>query len=345
MPRSRPRGRGGAGVPKARGVAARQDAREKVLNARDRRQDVRERYQDERELKQDERTKRQHERMDRQGDRRDPQDERQRGQDARERGQDERQRGQDERERGQDARQRGQDERQRESDQRELLLNERDYLRDLFVAVLGHDLRTPLSTIKLSAAGLRERGMLSGADARAVERIERAAGRMEVMTSQLLDLARARVAGGFQLERSRSDVVPLITELLEEFQALHPDRTVQCELPPSAEGSFDRSKVEQVITNLLRNAFEYAPAGTPISISLVEEPDRIVVEVANEGPAIPPAAQKTLFDPSRRGRQASPHGLGLGLFIAKEIATAHGGELSFTSDDVVTRFTLRLPRA
>jgi signal transduction histidine kinase len=256
-----------------------------------------------------------------------------------------RSRKQADRERQQDERTKQQDKRERGQEQREHLLEEREYLRDLFVTVLGHDLRTPLSTIKLAAAGLLKRGTLSGADASAVERIERAARRMEVMASELLDLARARFAGGFKIERSRVDAVPLLTELLEEFRALHPDRPVRCELPASAEGSFDRSKVAQVISNLFRNAFEYAPAGTPIRITLVEQPDSISVEVANEGPAIPTAVRETLFDPFRRGRPASPHGLGLGLFIAKEIATAHGGELSLTSTEGETRFTLRLPRA
>lgn len=264
----------------------------------------------------------------------------------RERTQDERTKQQDERERGQEQRERAQDEREGGQEQREHLLEEREYLRDLFVAVLGHDLRTPLSTIKLAAAGLRERGTLSVADASAIQRIERAAGRMEVMASELLDLARARLGGGFQIQRSRVDVVALVTGLLQEFRLLYPDRPVTCELPASAEGSFDRSKVAQVISNLFRNAFEYAPAGTPISVTLLEQADSsISIEVANGGPAILDAVQETMFDPFRRGRQASRHGLGLGLFIAKEIATAHGGVLSFTSTEGETRFTLRLRRA
>lgn len=248
------------------------------------------------------------------------------------------------RERQQAEREQHQNERERELERRERLLDEREHLRDLFVGVLGHDLRTPLSTIKMTAAGVLKGGTLPGADASAVDRIVRATMRMETMVSELLDLARTRLGSGFEIHRSRLDVVPLITELLEEFQLLHPDRTVRRELPASAEGFFDGSKVAQVISNLLRNAFEYAPAGTPITISLLEHPDSISVEVANGGPAIPAAVQETMFDPFRRGRQASPHGLGLGLFIAKEIATAHGGAVSFTSTEVETRFALRLPR-
>ncbi len=315
MRRGHPRGREDA--PESRGTSARQDAREKVLNARDRKQADRERTQNERTKQQDER----------------------------ERGQEQRERGQEQRERGQEQRERGQEQRERAQDEREVLLKEREHLRDLFVSILGHDLRTPLTTIKLTAAGLRKGGTLSMADASAVQRIERAAGRIEVMASELLDFARTRLGGGFQIQRSTVDVVALIAEILEEFRVLYPHRVVRCELPASAEGSFDRSKVAQVISNLLRNAFEYAPAGTPISITLLERPDSISVEVANEGPAIPPALQETMFDPFRRGRSASPHGLGLGLFIAKEIATAHGGAVSFTSTEGETRFLLRLPRA
>jgi signal transduction histidine kinase len=297
-----------------------------------------------RDLKQADRQRQQNERQHRQDERARTQDWRGRAQNQRANLQEERSRKQDERERGQEQREQHQDQRQLAQEERDGQQDERESLRDLFVTVLGHDLRTPLSTIKLAAAGLRRRGTLSGADASAVERIARAAGRMEAMASELLDLARARFAGGFQIQRSRADAVPLMTELLEEFRGLHPDRPVRCELPASAEGSFDRGKVARVISNLLRNAFEYAPAGTPIRIRLVELPDRISFEVSNEGPAIPAAVQETLFDPFRRGRQASRHGLGFGLFIAKEIATAHGGSLSFTSNDGETKFTVTLPR-
>jgi signal transduction histidine kinase len=167
---------------------------------------------------------------------------------------------------------------------------------------------------------------------------------METMASQLLDLTRSRLGGGFHLERSKCDIVALVTELLDEFRAVQPDRKVRCELPAHAEGVFDRSKIAQVLSNLIRNAYEYAPKGTPIDITVREKSDSISVDVTNAGPAIADAVQSGLFDPFRPGRKASSNGLGLGLFIAREIAVAHGGTVSFTSKEGATRFTVELPR-
>ena len=253
---------------------------------------------------------------------------------------------QDERQRKQKKRGLEQRNRERRQDRRESALDERDRLHELFVAVLGHDLRSPISTVKMSAASLL-RDMGNPDKARlTIGRIQSSADRMLEMVTQLLDFTRTRLGSGFEIEMQRGEVVAFVQEACADFTVNHPERELIREFPESVEANFDRNRLRQAVMNLLSNAAAYAPPGTPIVTRVAQGPDSFSITVENQGPPIPTDVREALFNPFVRARKSRKSGgLGLGLYITQEIAKAHGGEASFTSDEGSTAFTLRLPRS
>jgi signal transduction histidine kinase len=221
-------------------------------------------------------------------------------------------------------------------------LHEMAELRELFIGILGHDLRTPLSAINISAERLLRRGGLAPEDQLLVGRIIHSDERMARMIPQLLDLTRARLGGGLPLTRVAADLRKICESTAEEF-----DAPIERELEGDLTGTWDPDRLVQAVGNLLRNALEHATPGTPVRLAARSEGDGVVVEVSNQGPPIPPEMLPVIFEPFRRARQAekSPGGnLGLGLYITREITLSHGGTLGGRSSGGVTTFTMRLPR-
>ena len=220
--------------------------------------------------------------------------------------------------------------------------------RERFLAILGHDLRSPLQTILLSARVMLQRGELADADARATHRIVSGAERMTRMVGELVDLARARLGGGLTLVRQNLEPVALCTTLVEELRSSHAGRTIDICAGAVGRVCWDPDRITQVLTNLLTNAIHYSPPDTPVRIALSSEDDVVVISVHNLGDPIPPEALASLFEPFQRaeaGAADRAEGLGLGLYIVSEIVRAHGGEVSVSSTRADgTTFTLRLPR-
>jgi PAS domain S-box-containing protein len=216
--------------------------------------------------------------------------------------------------------------------------------RDRMMGVLGHDLRSPLNAAKLAAATLLL-GDLPDAVREKVTVIDRAADRMSEMIETLLDLARVRGQGGLPVTRVTTDLGEIARGVASEFAAAFPDRTLEVDARGELEGRWDPARVGEAISNLLANALEHGDPHKPVSLSLVGSAEAVVVKVRNEGPAIPSELRPVLFEAFSRG-STSPQGLGLGLFIVKEIATAHGGSIDVESSaETGTVFTLVLPRA
>ena len=217
---------------------------------------------------------------------------------------------------------------------------------EIFVGILGHDLRNPLNAI-LTSAALLERRLDDQANLRTLRRMVSSAGRMQEMIDQLLDLTRARLAGGigFIGVRRRLDLAELVGRAADELRTIAPERNVTVTASGDCQTAGDATRLLQVFSNLLSNALHHGTPGTAVSIELTGSEDKIVMVVRNQG-AIPPALLPVVFDPFRGTRASSgSHGLGLGLFISQQIVTAHGGAIVVeSSPEAGTAFTLTFPR-
>lgn len=217
--------------------------------------------------------------------------------------------------------------------------------RDTFLGVVGHDLRFPLGVISLTASTL-ERDEPDEQRRRALERIVRSAGRMERMIAQLLDLTRLRVGQGIPVRPGAVDLGALAEDAVEHVQGTTPGIEVALEVAgdPVLEGDADR--LEQVLDNLVGNAVLHGAPRVPVRVTVDGTwRERVRLEVRNGG-AMPPEVLAALFEPFRvRGGKALRAGLGLGLYISREIVTAHGGTIDVrTAPAEGTAFEVSLPR-
>lgn len=211
--------------------------------------------------------------------------------------------------------------------------------KDRHLGVLAHDLRTPLSVIVSSLDRLR----LTTEDEKirqVGDRISRAAGRMERLVDDLLEFARAS-AGQFVPKRERVDLVALCGEMLDDVSGLFPEVEFTRELPSELVASCDPARFEQAVTNLLVNGAKHGSGW--VSLRLTQHAGRVELTVSNGGEVIAAQRLPHLFEPFVRGDVGD--GLGLGLYIAREIARIHGGELHAESDPSSTRFVMRVPLA
>ncbi|MGH7284111.1 MAG: sensor histidine kinase [Polyangiaceae bacterium] len=221
-----------------------------------------------------------------------------------------------------------------------------------FIAVLGHDLRNPLSSIDMGASLLRQRAEQNQDEtaARVLDRMKASSRRMTRMIGQILDLTRSRLAGGLEMEPAPVDLCRTITTIVDELRTANPTRAIEFHCPKSTVGNWDHDRLAQVFSNLVGNAVSYGPKDRPVQIDMQEENEEVVtVSVHNEGPPIPQALRTELFSPFRRGardsKSAETAGLGLGLYISREIVLAHGGEIDVRSTATDgTTFRVTLPR-
>jgi len=218
-------------------------------------------------------------------------------------------------------------------------------LRERLLGIIGHDLRNPLNAIVISGQ-LLEEANLAPQQAWLAERIVLSGQRMERMINQLADLTRARLGGGFELDLSLCDLAQICENVVEELQL-----TCQVEIlltsTGALEGRWDADRLAELLSNLIGNAAEHAKAGTAVLVYGHEHGAGVAVDVRNEGPTIPSEQLEKIFSAFGRahssGARDNGH-LGLGLFISREIAQAHGGKLEVSSSDSSTTFSLRLPR-
>jgi two-component system, chemotaxis family, sensor kinase Cph1 len=214
------------------------------------------------------------------------------------------------------------------------------------MAVLGHDLRDPLNAISLAAHVLQRTGPETGAALG--QRIQRSAGRMQRLISLVLDMTRIRTGLGLGLNFTRLDMSELVRQAVDERQMAQADAQHHVELPDELWLMGDADRLIQVVANLLSNACHHSPPGTLVRVDLQALDSEVSLTVRNKARPIPPELVPALFDPFKRGRTTAlgrSSGLGLGLYIADQIAREHGGSLTYRHEDPDVVFELRLPRS
>ena len=219
-------------------------------------------------------------------------------------------------------------------------------LYDMFSAVLGHDLRNPLSVITTSAETLLRRAP-DETLRRPAARILSSGQRMGRMIEELLDMARARMTGGFPLSPCETDLLLLCRRVIADHEISHGARGISFSHEGDPCGFWDEDRLFQVLANLIGNALEHGQQDVPIDVRLDATAGDHVIVAVRSGGAIPLGLMPHLFDPFRvrQKQQSGSRGLGLGLYIVREIVEAHGGWVEVTSSETEgTLFQMTLPR-
>jgi signal transduction histidine kinase len=228
------------------------------------------------------------------------------------------------------------------SDTRHLLAGERETaeLREQFIAVLGHDVRTPLSSILTAVSLARRRPATLTHDL--FEHIGRSARRIAGLVDDVVDFTRGRMGGGIALALRREDSLHTVFEqVLAELRDIHPERTIRAQLQPIGSLQCDPGRMGQLLSNLVKNAVVHGDPAHPVDVGVIHTNDVLQITVRNAGPRIPDEVKRQLFKPFWRGvaKEASEGlGLGLGLFIVSEIARSHGGQIHVNTGDDATTF-------
>ncbi|MDM0014749.1 sensor histidine kinase [Variovorax sp. J22P168] len=222
--------------------------------------------------------------------------------------------------------------------------------RDTFLAVLGHDLRNPMSAL---ASCVRLLGLSTDPTARdRTLRIARQSiASINGMVTDLLEYTRTRLGRGIEVNPEEGDLAALSREVFDEVSTAYPSRVLHAEIPDAVHFVFDVARMRQVLTNLMVNAVQYGDAAFPVLLQLTRDTDRATMTVRNQGVPIPPDAMQVIFNPLVQvtARQSQPHerpatSLGLGLYIAREIVTGHGGTIAVSSSlEEGTAFSVQLP--
>lgn len=219
-------------------------------------------------------------------------------------------------------------------------------LREEFIAIVGHDLRNPIAAV---SAGLRMLDHKPTAESAAtlVPEMQRSMRRMEQITDNLLDFARGRLGSGVSISASDVDLRPVLRDVTQEIERVS-DKPINSSFALSEAIRCDPQRIGQLLSNLLGNAVIHGDADAPVQLGASTAEGRFQLTVTNRGTPIPNAMLPSLFRPFSRGDaagKAGPQGLGLGLYIAAEIATAHDGWIDVKTDDIETTFVFTMPIA
>jgi sigma-B regulation protein RsbU (phosphoserine phosphatase) len=216
-------------------------------------------------------------------------------------------------------------------------------MREQFVAVLGHDLRNPLAAI-IAGLALVERDPASARAATVLGMMKQSTARMRELIDNTLDFARTRLGGGLVLQRGTPMfLAPVLEQVVAEVRASHPGHRIHTALELGQPVPCDRDRIGQMVSNLLSNAVLHGDGAKPILVAGHVRDGHLVISVVNGGEPIPPGILDRLFQPFAPGANLERQGLGLGLYIAAEIARAHGGSLRVASTPEQTRFTFEMP--
>ncbi len=219
--------------------------------------------------------------------------------------------------------------------------------RNTLLAVVGHDLRTPLSTV-VYATGALSRALRDSPLSAHVELAQRGAARLTALLDSLLEYNNAMLGTPMKIAPTFVDLGAASRAEVELLRSAFPDVVLDVEMSGSLSGCFDENRVREALANLVSNAAQYRTPGTPVRIVGKDHGDNVTVTVINEGEPIPAEVLETFFAPLRRrdadGRHGKRRNLGIGLFIVREIAHAHGGRATADSVDGTICFELRLPK-
>lgn len=224
---------------------------------------------------------------------------------------------------------------------------------NLFLAILGHDVRNPLGAISMGSQVLLQDQTLPAKVLKVALRIFNSSKRMDAIVRDLLDFSTSHLGDGIPVDPATVDLLAICHNVVEEVNTFHPDRKIELLIEGDLNGVWDGARMSQVFANLLSNAIQHGRPDGVIKVSICGLADEVVYQVANEGNVIPTVKLRTLFDPVKRFAirpanervAAGTQNLGLGLYVVKQIVTAHQGEVSVSSsekDGVV--FSVHLPR-
>lgn len=225
-----------------------------------------------------------------------------------------------------------------------------DRSKEMFMAVLGHDLRTPIGAVIMASQFMLDTETLDATNRTLTTRIVTSARRMNRMVGDLLDFTRSQLGTGVPITRAAMDLAVEAANAVGEARAAHPRSTVTLNTAGDLHGNWDAGRIGQLLANMLGNAVQHGAETSEISVTARGEAKDVVVQVHNRGKAIPSADLPGLFSPFKRLAPGVAAGtptssLGLGLYIVERIVTAHGGTIDVEStDDGGTFFTVRLPR-
>jgi signal transduction histidine kinase len=216
--------------------------------------------------------------------------------------------------------------------------------RNLLLGVLTHDMRNPLQAIQMTAAYLAKINAGNEVSV-AARRLIGSGGRLQALLNDMVDFSRSNLGLGIGIVPSAVDVGTLCAETIDEIRGSYPDARVELSVVGECDGHWDGQRVQQLIANLIVNAIHYGKREEAIRIAVTGEETDVCIEVANRGPPMDPGTLLQMFEPLKRGIvDADQPGLGLGLYIVREVARAHGGTAEARSDAKNTVFSVRLPR-
>jgi two-component system sensor histidine kinase/response regulator len=217
-------------------------------------------------------------------------------------------------------------------------------IKDLFLGTVGHDLRGPLNAILMASQIMLLDGACGNAEHRKLAtRIDRAGHRMQRMIEDILDLARGQFAGGISLSPQATNLAEVCQGVMDESRVTRPDRPLTIDTSGEVSGHWDAGRIGRVAYNLIGNAVDHGQDG-PVHVRVSDRGEHVALEVHNQGAPIDPQMLPLLFEPFRRGA-TSHHGLGLGLYIVREIVRAHRGSVDVRSTAAEgTTFTVKLPK-
>ena len=226
-----------------------------------------------------------------------------------------------------------------------------DHSKEMFLAILGHDLRTPIGAVLTSAKFMLETKELKEPHLTLTSRIVSSTTRMNQMVGALLDFTRSRLGGGIPIATASMNMGKIVHDVVNEISAAQPDRKIEVDARGSLKGKWDCARMSQVLTNLIDNALEHGSDGTAVKVDVQGDEKEISVAIHNRGAAIPEDQLDGIFNAMKRqGMAENSDGpsanLGLGLYIADQIVHAHKGRIDVESSEKLgTTFTVHLPRS
>jgi len=221
--------------------------------------------------------------------------------------------------------------------------------RNLLLGMMGHDMRSPLHVVQLSASYLAQLDLGDRVSA-AANRIIKSGAQLKMLLDDLIDFNRTNMGLGVHIAPIAVNLANLFADALEQLRVSHPDRRIELQVVGDASGNWDPHRLQQLLNNLVLNALKYGMRDAPVKVVVVGAPGGVEFGVHNRGRRIEQSTLDHIFDPLVRGKEAPSNSdtdgsLGLGLHIAREITIAHGGDIAVRSDEIETVFTVRLPRA
>ncbi len=225
-----------------------------------------------------------------------------------------------------------------------------DSSKEMFLAMLGHDLRTPIGAVLTSAKFMLETKELAEPHLTLTTRILSSTTRMNQMVGALLDFTRSRLGGGIPIAPASMNMGKAVHDVVSEISAAHPDRKIEIDARGALKGTWDCARISQVLTNLIGNALEHGSDRTSVTVAVQGDEKEVTVAVHNRGAPILEDQLDGIFNAMKRQGMTGPEGqsanLGLGLYIADQIVHAHKGRIEVeSSEDLGTTFTVHLPRS